>query len=380
MSARQPRPALPNLKVKPRRVARQEDIRARASDRVDQLLIIGTRRPEHEIVAHRSREQFGILTDKAEGLAQLVGMILAAVGTVDIHDAVARGVKSAQHAPEGRLARSDPADDPDPLAGGKFEVHLGQAVARRAGVAETDFGHGDMTVADFGHHAARGRMALVRRVHHRLERIERGGRLLGARDEESELAHWRHCAPRQHDDGDDRAHRDLAVVEQIEAADHQSDAHQLLSDRSEVDGHGGQPPHAFLGGRRHRRIAAPTPEHLAFGAHRFQGFDTADRFDQDRMLEARIGLRIDRGAAHRLLQAEARKQGQRDPDQRDHHQPSRKHGDKDEEDQHEGDVDDQDDAGRSEEVAHMLIFADPLGEGASAALTLGHRQIHHLFK
>ncbi len=46
----------------------------------------------------------------------------------------------------------------------------------------------------------------------------------------------------------------------------------------------------------------------------------------------------------------------------------------------EADVDDQHDRGRGEEVAHELIFAEPLGEGAGAALAVGHRQVHHFLE
>ena len=113
--------------------------------------------------------------------------------------------------------------------------------------------------------------------------------------------------PDEHDDRDDRAHRHLAFLEAIEAADQQADADHLLRHAGEVDRDRGQPAHALLGRRRHRRIAAPAAEHLAFGARRLERFGAGDRFDQHRMLQAGIRLRVERGAAHRLLQADARR-------------------------------------------------------------------------
>ena len=116
LPARQARAALADRQVEAGRVARQEDVGARADHRVDQLLVVGLGRAEHEIVAHRAAEHFGVLADEAERLAQLVRVVLAAVEAVDEHHAVGRRIKAAQHPAERRLARGDAADDPDPLA------------------------------------------------------------------------------------------------------------------------------------------------------------------------------------------------------------------------------------------------------------------------
>ena len=116
--------------------------------------------------------------------------------------------------------------------------------------------------------AARRSLSIIR-----LQRIQRRQRLARAGDEEGELADRRHGAAGEHDDGDDRAHRDLALVEQVEAADHQADADRCWRQRGEVDRDRGQPAHLFLRRGRHRGIAAPAAEHLAFGARRLERFD-----------------------------------------------------------------------------------------------------------
>ena len=92
---------------------------------------------------------------------------------------------------------------------------------------------------------------------------------------------------------------------QVEAANQQPDADQLLRDAGEVDGDRSQPAHPLLRRGGHRGIAPPAAEHLPFGARRLERFRTGDGFDQHRMLQARIGLRVERGAAHRPLQAES---------------------------------------------------------------------------
>ena len=196
----------------------------------------------------------------------------------------------------------------------------------------------------------------------RWSEFERGERLLAAGHEECELADRLQRTARQHDDRDDRAHRHLAVLKAIEAADQQADADQLLRHAGEVDRDRGQPAHPFLGRCRHRRIAPPAAEHLAFGPRGLERLGAGDRFDQHRMLQARIRLRVERGAAHRLLQADAGDQHQRDADDRHQHQPAGEDRDQDQEQDQEADVDRQHDRGRGEEVAHHLIFGDALGE------------------
>ena len=286
LPARQAAAAFPDRKIEAGGIARQEDVGARARHRVDQLLVGGARGAEHEIVAHRTRKQVGVLRDIAEALADLVRVILAAVEAVDRHLAVGRGVKPAHQPAKGRLTRGDAADDPDPLAGADLEVDPRQAVERGLRIAEAGVDQFEMAGADFGNNAAPGRVALVGRVHHPLERIERRHRLLAAGDEEGELPDRRHCAPSEHDDRDDRAHRDLAFVEQIEAADDQRDADQLLARRSNVDRDRGQPAQALLRRRGHRGVTPPFAEHLTLGAGGLEGFDATDRFDQHRVLEA----------------------------------------------------------------------------------------------
>ena len=69
------------------------------------------------------------------------------------------------------------------------------------------------------------------RLHHPLQRIERRERLLAAGDEERELADRLQRAAGKHDDGDDRAHRHLAGLEAIEAADQQADADRSAARR-----------------------------------------------------------------------------------------------------------------------------------------------------
>ena len=96
LAARQARSALADRKVETGGVARQEDVGARAHHRVDQLVVVGLGRAEHQIVAHRAAEQFGVLADEAERLAQLVRVVLAAVEAVDQHLAVGRRVEPAQ--------------------------------------------------------------------------------------------------------------------------------------------------------------------------------------------------------------------------------------------------------------------------------------------
>jgi hypothetical protein len=94
-------------------------------------------------------------------------------------------------------------------------------------------------------------MPLVLLLHHRLQRSHGRQRLAGAGDEESELANRGHGASGQHDDGDDRAHRHIALVELVEAADEQADADHLLRQRCKVDCDRRQPPHFFLRRGRH---------------------------------------------------------------------------------------------------------------------------------
>ena len=141
-----------------------------------------------------------------------------------------------------------------------------------------------------------------------------------------------------------------------------------------------KPPELFLGGGGHGRIAAPAAQHLSFGASGLQRFDRRNRFDQHAVLQRTVGLRIDCGAGHPLLQDHSDRQHHGDAHDRHHDQPAGNQCDQGQEDEHEADVDQKHDGGRSEEVPYAFIFADPLGKGAGAALALGHWQVHHLFK
>ena len=136
----------------------------------------------------------------------------------------------------------------------------------------------------------------------------------------------------------------------------------LLRHAGEVDGDRGQPAHPLAGRGRHRRIAAPAAEHLAFGARRLERFRAGDRFDQHRMLQAGVGLRVERGAAHRLLQAEAGDQHQQMPAIGTSTSQPASDRDQPEEQDEEGDIDGQDDRGRGEEVAHHLDIRKRAGQ------------------
>ena len=238
----------------------------------------------------------------------------------------------------------------------------------------------DRARANLWDDAARGALSLIARFHHFLQRIERGGRLPRARDEEGELADRGERPSGEHHDRDDRAHRHFAGIEAIEAADQKADADELLRYAGQVYGNRGQPPHPLLRRRRHGRIAPPAAQHLSFGPRCLQRLDARNRLNQNRMLQARIGLRIERRPSHPFLQHDPGEQHQRHTDQRDKHQPARKDGDQDQENHQEADVDHQHHRCRRKEVANILIFGHAPRERAGAALALGHGQVHHLLE
>ena len=247
-------------------------------------------------------------------------------------------------------------------------------------VAEGDVAKLHVADADLGDDAAQSALPLVLCIHHVLERGQRRERLLAARDEESELADRLERAARDHDDRDDRAHRHLASLEAVEAAHQQADADRLLRDAGEVDRDRGELAHPLARRRAHRRIAAPAAEHLPFGARGLERLRARDRFDQHRMLQARIRLRVERHPAHLPLQAEPRDEHHGNARERHEHQPAADQRDEGEEQDHEGEIDREHDRGRREEVADHFIVGHAPGERAGAALPVGHRQVHHLLE
>src|SRR6185369_4116920 len=106
-------------------------------------------------------EHVRVLADEAEGFAQLVRVILAAVEPIDEHLAFGRRIEAAEHSPERRFTRRDPADDPDPLARLDLEVEPGQRVPRCVGIPEADVAKFDMPRADFRNDAPYRAVALI---------------------------------------------------------------------------------------------------------------------------------------------------------------------------------------------------------------------------
>ena len=90
LAAREAPSPLADRKVEARRIAREEDIGAGTNDGVDQLVVVGLGRAEHQIVTDRAAENIGVLADEAERFAQLVWVILPAVEPIDEHLAAGR--------------------------------------------------------------------------------------------------------------------------------------------------------------------------------------------------------------------------------------------------------------------------------------------------
>ena len=237
-----------------------------------------------------------------------------------------------------------------------------------------------MARANLRHDAAHCALPFVLRLHHPLQRIEGRESLTTARDQECELADRLEGTARDHDDRDDRAHRHLAFLEAIKAADEKADADRLLRDAREVDGDRGELAHALARRGAHPGVTAPAAEHLPFGTRGLERFRSGDQFDQHRMLETGVGLSIERRAPHRPLQAHSGGEHHRNAEQRHEDEPAADQGDESEKQEHEREIDCQNDGRRREEVPHQLIFRNAFRHRSGAALAVRHGQVHDFFE
>src|SRR5262249_10543477 len=102
----------------------------------EHVLVCNAVAAEHDILAHRARQQNAFLHHAAD-LAPEVGRIeLPDVGAVEQDHALLRLIEAEQQAGDGRLARSDAAKDRDMLAGLDGEGDALQRLLRSARIAE----------------------------------------------------------------------------------------------------------------------------------------------------------------------------------------------------------------------------------------------------
>src|SRR3546814_11713593 len=104
------------------------------------------------------------------------------------------------------------------------------------------------------------------------------------------------CSSDLHDDRDDRAHRNLARVEQIETADDEREARKLLAERREVDRGGAGAATHRLRSRAGIDPLEPLAEHLALGGAALERFGRAARPAEQRALAAPVGRTGARGS------------------------------------------------------------------------------------
>ena len=128
-------------------MARDEVLDAGDLGRAQHRLVVGERRAERDVVAHRAVEQEDVLQHAADVAAQVGRIDLAQVGAVDQHRALVGLVEPEHELLDRRLAGADAADQPDPLA---RPDHEGDAVERREllpGIAEGDVLELDLAAA-----------------------------------------------------------------------------------------------------------------------------------------------------------------------------------------------------------------------------------------
>ena len=212
------------MQIEALRVAGDEVLDAGDLRRAQHRPVVGERRPERDVVAHRAVEQEHVLQHAADVAPQVGRVELAQVGAVDQHRALVGLVEPQHQLLDRRLAGADAADQPDPLARLDDE---GDAVERREllpGIAEGDVLERDLA-AQLGtvQEAARGR-PLDRQRHDLVERIERGARLVVAGQDARDLGERRHRPAGDDGAGDQRADRQQPLADAIDAEDHHPDA------------------------------------------------------------------------------------------------------------------------------------------------------------
>ena len=116
LAAREALAALADVQVEAERMARDEVLDAGDLRRAQHRLIVGERRAERDVVAHRAMEQEHVLQHAADVAAQVGGIDLAQIGAVDQHRALVGLVEPQHQLLDGRLAGADAADQADPLA------------------------------------------------------------------------------------------------------------------------------------------------------------------------------------------------------------------------------------------------------------------------
>ena len=280
---------------------------------------------------------------------------------------------------DGALARAHAPDQRHPLAGGDLETdaldgRIGAARIREAHIAKLDVA-AQLRAVDEG--LVVGPLDGLR--HDFVERFERRSCALVLHQQADDLPGGGERTGRKHVGRDQRAHRELALGDQINANHDHRHRHQLHQRAGGIHRPRRQPAHLHAGAGQKHVDALPLRLDHAFGALRLDGFDGRQAFDQ-RGVALRAGAV---GGLGQLMQAALKQVAQRDDDGEGHHhrqrQPRRNPRQHADEDQPEGQVDQGRHGARGDEVAHLLEAAQVLRERAHRLGPMLEPQAQHLF-
>ena len=132
LAAGQALAALADVQVEAQRMARDEVLDAGDARRAQHRLVVGERRAERDVVAHRAMEQEHVLQHAADAAAQVGRVDLAQIGAVDQHRALIGLVEPEHQLLDRGLAGADAADQADPLARLDHEGDAARAPAASA--------------------------------------------------------------------------------------------------------------------------------------------------------------------------------------------------------------------------------------------------------
>ena len=232
--------------------------------------------------------------------------------------------------------------------------HLLQRRLGLAGIAERHVAEFDLTLQLRAMNESGGIGAFDWLRHQFVERFQRCTRILELQQHGNRLAERRNGAPAQHRHGDQTAHRQQALLDQIDAADDQADVDELRDRRRAVGDAGRQQAHLCAGSRQERRRAFPLFLHDAFRALRLDGFQRSQAFDQRGITHGRSTIgRFDQFVHLELHHVGIDKANGHGHQWNEHQRPGDPQNDQ-QKDQREGKIDQCRNRRGGDEIAHRL--------------------------
>src|SRR5579883_189050 len=255
---------------------------------------------KRDVLPDRAVEQHVLLEDDADLTPQPGDIDHGEVDAVDQHAAALRHVEPLHQLGQGRFARARWSDNADDLARGDAQAHIMQHFGTIDPIAEGHMVEGDIA-ADGRQRRARGAVArLGRRVEDVAEPRDREPRLVEILPDLRQPQYRLRDASRQHVEGDELAHAQLAADDETRAEierqrrdDLADELHRLASPIAERQ---------YLEARLHisGELFFPAPLHLRLDRHGLQRLDAGDAFDEKRLvLRAAVELLIEPAAKDR---------------------------------------------------------------------------------